>query len=45
VHGEIWRARSPMHLPVGTAVRVTAVEGLTLLVVPADPSAPEGEKS
>jgi membrane-bound serine protease (ClpP class) len=43
VHGEIWRAKSPMRLAAGTIVRVTAVEGLTLLVVPADLPAPEGE--
>jgi membrane-bound serine protease (ClpP class) len=43
VHGEIWRAKSPTGLAAGTIVRVTAVEGLTLIVVPADLPATEGE--
>ena len=42
VHGEIWRASSPVALPPGRAVRVTAVSGLTLVVEPADTPAPEG---
>jgi membrane-bound serine protease (ClpP class) len=32
VHGEIWRARSSQPIPVGEKVRVTAIEGLTLIV-------------
>jgi membrane-bound serine protease (ClpP class) len=35
--GEIWRAISPEPLPAGAAVRIVAVQGLTLLVEPADP--------
>jgi membrane-bound serine protease (ClpP class) len=35
VHGEIWRAQSATSLPAGDPVRVTAVNGLTLLVEPA----------
>ena len=35
-HGEIWRAISREPLPAGAAVRVVAVDGLTLLVEPAD---------
>jgi membrane-bound serine protease (ClpP class) len=38
VHGERWRAVSPAALDPGGAVRVTAVEGLTLTVEP-DPAA------
>ena len=38
-HGEIWRAVSRTPLPAGAPVRVVAVDGLTLLVEPADPSA------
>jgi membrane protein implicated in regulation of membrane protease activity len=32
LRGEIWSARSADPLPVGSAVRVTGVDGLTLLV-------------
>ncbi len=32
VHGEIWQARSAQPIPVGERVRVTAIEGLTLIV-------------
>ncbi len=35
-HGEIWRAISREPLPAGAAVRVVSVDGLTLLVEPAD---------
>jgi membrane-bound serine protease (ClpP class) len=35
-HGEIWRAISREPLPAGAVVRVVAVDGLTLLVEPAD---------
>ncbi len=34
VHGEMWRARSEAPLITGQKVRVTAVDGLTLLVTP-----------
>jgi membrane-bound serine protease (ClpP class) len=36
VHGEIWRATSPTAIGAGRSVRVTAVEGLTLQVQPAE---------
>jgi membrane-bound serine protease (ClpP class) len=32
LHGELWAARSPEPLPVGTRARVVAVDGLTLEV-------------
>jgi membrane-bound serine protease (ClpP class) len=34
VRGEIWNARSTGPVPNGSAVRIEAVEGLTLLVTP-----------
>jgi membrane-bound serine protease (ClpP class) len=34
VHGEIWRATSPVPLDQGRTVRVTKVDGLTLVVEP-----------
>jgi membrane-bound serine protease (ClpP class) len=34
VRGEIWRAESPVALQAGDAVRITAINGLTLLVEP-----------
>jgi membrane-bound serine protease (ClpP class) len=39
VRGEIWRAVSREPLPAGTAVRIVGVDGLTVLVEPADHSA------
>ena len=42
VHGELWEARSAVDTPVGSAVRVIAVDGLTLKVEP-DPSAEDAE--
>jgi membrane protein implicated in regulation of membrane protease activity len=36
VRGEIWRAVSAELLPEGTPVVVTALEGLTLVVRPAE---------
>ncbi len=36
VRGEIWRAVPSVPLDAGAAVRVTAIEGLTLSIVPAD---------
>jgi membrane-bound serine protease (ClpP class) len=36
VHGEIWRATSSHALTAGTRVRVVALDGLTMTVVPAD---------
>ena len=33
LHGELWRAVAPEAIPIGTHVRVTRVEGLTLHVV------------
>ncbi|HEX9049509.1 MAG TPA: nodulation protein NfeD [Anaeromyxobacter sp.] len=35
VHGEYWQARSDAGIPKGARVRVAAVDGLTLTVVPA----------
>jgi len=43
VHGEYWNAVSPVPVPAGARVRVTAVEGLTLTVEPA-PDRPGGGK-
>ncbi len=34
VHGEYWQARSDAEIPKGSRVRVSAVEGLTVTVVP-----------
>jgi membrane-bound serine protease (ClpP class) len=34
VHGEIWHARTPVEIPADAAVRVSAVDGLTLTVEP-----------
>jgi membrane-bound serine protease (ClpP class) len=34
VHGEYWQARSPAPIPKGARVRVVAVDGLTVAVVP-----------
>jgi membrane-bound serine protease (ClpP class) len=42
VHGEIWRATSVLPLTEGRGVRVTAVEGLTLIVEPSDPPTSTG---
>ena len=36
VHGEIWNARTSVPLPADAAVRVAAVDGLTLTVEPLD---------
>jgi membrane-bound serine protease (ClpP class) len=38
VHGENWRARSPVPLAPGTTVRVERLDGLTLDVSPTDNS-------
>jgi membrane-bound serine protease (ClpP class) len=32
VRGELWQARSPMHIAKGEGVRVTDIDGLTLNV-------------
>ncbi|MHB1373931.1 MAG: NfeD family protein [Thauera sp.] len=40
IHGEQWRARSSSMLAPGARVRVEAMDGLTLDVVPADPPMP-----
>ena len=45
VHGEIWRATSAEAVPPGRRVRVTAIDGLTLAVEPADPLTPQGASS
>jgi membrane-bound serine protease (ClpP class) len=37
VHGEDWQARSDAPLTTGQAVRVTAREDLTLIVIPVEP--------
>jgi membrane-bound serine protease (ClpP class) len=42
IHGEIWRAQSATHIAAGHPVRVTAVNGLTLMVEAAALSAREG---
>jgi membrane-bound serine protease (ClpP class) len=34
VHGELWQARSEEPIEAGAAVRITAVNGLTLTVAP-----------
>ena len=36
VHGEYWKARSSLPIPKGARLRVTAVEGLTVIVVAVD---------
>ena len=38
VHGELWNARAQQAISSGTRIRVREVEGLTLLVEPADES-------
>ena len=38
VHGELWEARAEQHIPLGGRVRVRKVDGLTLLVEPAEES-------
>jgi membrane-bound serine protease (ClpP class) len=45
VHGEIWRAVSRVPLDPGQPVRVTEVNGLTLVVEPILPSMPAGGTS
>ena len=42
VHGEMWRAVSRAPIAAGQRVRVTAIEGLTLVV---ERAAPEGATS
>jgi membrane-bound serine protease (ClpP class) len=42
VRGEIWRAESSVPLDVGEAVRVLAVNGLTLFVEPAGAATRQG---
>ncbi|VEN75496.1 Serine protease [Candidatus Desulfarcum epimagneticum] len=37
VHGEIWKARSPVEIEKGASARVVSVKGLALEVEPADP--------
>ncbi len=36
VRGELWNARAPQPMKVGEVARVTAVDGLTLEIVPGD---------
>jgi len=42
IHGELWRAVSPVSVAEGMPVRVKRVEGLTLFVEPLDEAAPSG---
>ena len=42
IHGEIWRARSATHIAAGQPARVTAVNGLTLIVEASAGPAREG---
>jgi membrane-bound serine protease (ClpP class) len=42
IHGELWRARSASHIAAGQPVRVTAVNGLTLIVEASGVAAREG---
>jgi membrane-bound serine protease (ClpP class) len=42
IHGEIWRAHSASHIAAGQPVRVTAVNGLTLVVEASAAPAREG---
>jgi membrane-bound serine protease (ClpP class) len=42
IHGEIWRAQSATHIAAGQPVRVTAVNGLTLMVEASAAPAREG---
>jgi membrane-bound serine protease (ClpP class) len=42
IHGEIWRAQSATHIAAGQPVRVTAVNGLTLVVEASAAPAREG---
>ncbi len=41
VRGEIWRALSPIPIPAGRPIRVTAVDGLLLSIEPLGAHAPE----
>jgi membrane-bound serine protease (ClpP class) len=43
VHGELWRAVSPVDVPARHFVRVTALDGLTLHVEPVDPLGAQGD--
>jgi membrane-bound serine protease (ClpP class) len=45
VHGEIWRATSSEPITAGQHVRITSLEGLTLLVAPVVASPHEGEQT
>jgi membrane-bound serine protease (ClpP class) len=42
IHGELWRAQSVTHIAAGQPVRVTAVNGLTLIVEASGAPAREG---
>jgi membrane-bound serine protease (ClpP class) len=43
IHGEIWRATSREPIPSGRAVRIVAMDGLTLSVEPADGPTRQGD--
>jgi membrane-bound serine protease (ClpP class) len=45
VHGEIWRAISRQPLAPSAPIRVVGIDGLTLSVEPAEPSAPRKEST
>jgi membrane-bound serine protease (ClpP class) len=45
IHGELWQARSDVPIAAGAFVRVTAVNGLTLTVVPDRTLTPAGDNA
>jgi membrane-bound serine protease (ClpP class) len=45
VHGETWQARASAQVRAGDAVRITAIDGLTLTVEPAGERPAQGVAS